>query len=301
MNKEITLGLIGCDTSDSLAFTRILNDPAHEHPVAGARITTAFSRKSSEFGLSQSRMSSLVKELREKWGVAMVDTPEEVAAICDGILITSSDGRIHRDQFERIAPSGKPTFIDAPFALDAGTAREIFRLADAHELPLMSCSALRYAERLVELLNDTTEGSLFGADFYGPMPLQPPQPGLFGYGIHTIEMLFAAFGKGCAEVRASHNEDHELVTALWQDGRIGTVRGNRRGNDRFGGVIHRERGSHFVDIQSAHRSYHASLLDQVLAMLTTGVPPIDHEETVEIIRFIEASNESRRSGEQVPV
>lgn len=299
MSQEFTLGLIGCDTSHCVAFSRILNDPHNEHHVSGAKVTTAFPGGSPDFDLSISRVDGFVKELREDWNIQIVDTPEEVAEKCDGLLLTSVDARVHLEQFRKIAPSGKPTFIDKPLALEAETAREIFRIADDHDLLVMSCSSLRYADGLVDLLNDTTDGTLLGADFYGPMALQPTQPGLFWYGIHAVEMLFAAMGKGCTEVRACTNDDHDLITAIWKDGRIGTIRGNRTGNNKFGGVLHRQQGSHFVDLHGGGRPWYASLMEQVLAMFTTGEPPIDHEETIEIIRFIEAANESRETGKTI--
>lgn len=299
MSKEFNLGIVGCDTSHCVAFARILNDPHNEHHVSGAKVTTAFPGGSPDFDLSISRVDGFVKELREKWDVNIVDTPEEVGQSCDGILLTSVDGRVHLDQFKQIASSGKPIFIDKPFALNGQTAREIFRIADEKNIPLMSCSSLRYSDGLVELLNDSTDGSLFGADFYGPMALQPTQPGFFWYGIHTVEMLFSSMGKGCAEVLVQTNDNHDLATGTWKDGRIGTIRGNRAGNNKFGGVIHREKASHFVDVYAGGRPYYASLLEQILAMFNTGEPPIDHEETVEIVRFIEAANESRESGKAV--
>lgn len=299
MNKEYNLGIVGCDTSHCVAFARILNDPHNEHHVSGARITAAFPGGSPDFDLSISRVEGFVQELGEKWQVEMVDSPEEVAEKCDGVLLTSVDGRAHLDQFSKIAPARKPTFIDKPFALQAATAREMFRIARESNIPLMSCSSLRYADGLVEVLNDSTDGAVFGADFHGPMAIQPTQPGLFWYGIHTVEMLFASMGKGCSEVTVQTHDDHDIVVGVWGDGRMGTIRGNRVGNNKFGGVVHRERASHWVDVYASGRPYYASLLEQILLMFNTGAAPIDADETVEIIRFIEAANESRETGKTV--
>jgi hypothetical protein len=80
---------------------------------------------------------------------------------------------------------------------------------------------------------------------------------------------------------------------FWEDGRIGTVRGNRRGNNSFGALVHREKGTPFVDVNSSTKPYFASLLAHVMAMFTTGQTPVDLQETWQIIRFIEAVNESR--------
>lgn len=301
MSKEFNLGVVGCDTSHCVAFTRILNDSTNEHHVPGAKITTAWPGGSPDFDLSISRVDGFVKELRDDWQINIVDTPEEVAENCDAILLTSVDGRIHQEQFERIATFGKPIFIDKPFSLKVDQAREMFALAQEKNIPLMSTSSLRFADGLVEVLEDKSEGTVFGADFYGPMVIQPTQPGYFWYGIHVVEMLFATLGKGCVEVTVQTNDNHDLIVGTWADGRIGTIRGNRLGNNKFGGVIHRETGSRFVDVYASGKPYYANLLEQILLMLNSGKSVLDSEETVEVIRFIQAANESRETGKTIRI
>ena len=39
--KEIRIGLIGLDTSHVTAFTKIINDPKAEGPLANARVTAS--------------------------------------------------------------------------------------------------------------------------------------------------------------------------------------------------------------------------------------------------------------------
>ncbi len=299
MEKIWNLGIVGCDTSHSVAFARILNDAANPHHVAGAKVTVAWPGGSPDFELSITRVPEFVKELREEWGVEMVDSPEKVAARCDGVLLTSVDGRVHLEQFRKIAGAGKPVFIDKPLALEAEEAREIFGIAREKGISVMSSSSLRFCDGMAEVLRDEADGGIVGADFYGPMALQETQPGFFWYGIHAVEMLFAALGRGCVEVTVRADEKHDFLVGVWGDGRIGTVRGNRVGNQKFGGVVHREKGSRFVDVYASGRPYYASLLEQVLLMFRTGKAIVAAEETVEIIRFIQAANESRETGKTV--
>ncbi len=298
MTKEMKLGLIGCDTSHCVAFARILNDPKNEHHIKGPAIAVAFPGGSPDFELSISRVDGYTKELRDDLNVRIVDSPEAVAEASDAILLTSVDGRVHLEQFRKIAPYKKPVYIDKPFALKGGDAKEIFDLAQQHGIPLMSCSALRYADGFQEVLRDADNGEVIGADLYGPMAIQPTQPGLFWYGIHTVEMLFASMGRGCSRVTVTSNDDHDFVVGLWSDGRIGTVRGNRKGNNKFGGIVHREKGSRFVDAYKG-RPYYVGLMEAILSMFQSGKQPIDPEVTVEIVRFIEAANQSRESGQPV--
>ncbi len=299
MTHDLKIGIIGLDTSHAPAFAKLLNDPNDPHHVPGGRVTAAFPGGSPDFKLSFSRVAGFTKELREQHGVCMVDSPEAVAEQCDAILLESVDGRVHPAQFQRVASSGKPTFVDKPFAVSLEDARTMADLARKFTIPLMSCSALRYAEGLGQVLADESNGSIMGADFYGPMAIEPTQPGLFWYGIHTVEMLFATLGKGCQSVTPTTNYDYELIVGLLTDDRMGTIRGNRKGNDSFGGLVHREKGAQFVDVYSNPKPYYASLLERVMKMFTARVAPIDIQETLEIIRFIEAANESRATGKPV--
>lgn len=295
----IKIGMIGCDTSHCAAFTELLNDTGHPHHVPGGRVVCAYAGGSPDFELSISRVPRVVEVLQDRFGVAMRTTPESVAEEADAILLTSVDGRVHLEQFERIAPFGKPVFIDKPFAVDAESAREMFSLARKHQVGLMSCSSLRYSDVLRDVLSEEATGAVIGADFFGPMLLQATQPGLFWYGIHTVEMLYRTLGTGCCEVRAVRSESHELVTGRWRDGRIGIIRGNRLGNKQFGGIVHRDQGSRYVNLAESRRPNYAGLLEAVLRVFQGEQSPIPEEETVEVIRFIEAANQSRGSGDLI--
>jgi predicted dehydrogenase len=241
--NTINLGLIGLDTSHVLHFTRLLNDTGHEYHVAGGKVITAYPGGSPDFELSHSRVGGYTAQLRDEFGVVMVDSPEAVAEASDAILLESVDGRVHLEQFRRIASYGKPVFIDKPLTVRADEAEEIVSIAKTEGIPVMSSSALRFAEGMKAATAQTELGEIIGADCYGPMAFEATQPGYFWYGIHSIEMLYTLLGRGCAEISVRANDHHDVITAVWQDGRIGTIRGNRRGNDKFGAIAHRERGS----------------------------------------------------------
>jgi predicted dehydrogenase len=131
------------------------------------------------------------------------------------------------------------------------------------------------------------------------MAIEPPIPGFFWYGIHSVEMLYAALGKGCVQVRTLTTPDYDLIIGKWADGRIGTVRGNRTGNQQFGATLHFTKGSRSVDVYANPKPYYASLLEKVMQWFQTGKADIEMEETLELIRFIEAANESRETGQPV--
>ena len=293
--SRLKIGMIGLDTSHVVAFTELLNDARHPYHVPGGQVVAAFPGGSPDFELSASRVEGFTAKLRDEFGVSIVDSPEAVAEASDAVLLESVDGRVHLEQFRRIVSYGKPVFIDKPLAVRSDEANEIYRLAEQHGVPVMSSSALRYAEALTAAVADDSLGGVIGADVFGPMAIQPTQPGLFWYGIHMADMLFTVLGGDCVEVSATTTEQHDVVVGTWADGRIGTIRGNRSGNNKFAASLHREQGSVFVDVSTHPKPYYASLLERIMEMFTTGVPPIRPEETLRLIRFLEAANESRET------
>lgn len=293
--------MLGLDTSHVIYFARILADPKAPGHVSGARVTVAFPGGSSDFALSDTRVAGFTDELRSDFGVEMVDSPEAVAERCDLLFIESVDGRVHRDLFERTLRYGRPTFIDKPFATSLVDAQAMVTAAASAGVPLMSCSSLRYASTLRAALADESAGMLLGVDTYGPMTLQPTQPGLFWYGIHCIEMMVTALGAGFQRVAASRVGRHELVTAIRNDGRVATFHGVHGGSPHFGAVLHRENGVQLVDASASDPPFYACLLRVVVESLSRGCSDVPADEMLEIVRIIEAANASIEHGGIVEV
>ena len=296
---ELRIGLIGLDTSHAIAFTKRLNDVNDPEHVRGGRVVAAFAGGSPDFELSISRVGGFTKQLEGEFDVQIMVSPEAVAEAVDLVFIISADARVHREQFARTARFRRPTFIDKSFALTSADAQEIFRLAREANVPVMSCSALRYAEHLIAALGDSSAGPIVGCDVFGPMEIQPTQPGLFWYGIHTVETMNRVMGRGCKYVRCETSENADVVTGVWNDGRMATVRGLRKSHTRFAATIHREKDYQYVDLSGGKRSYYAGMLEAIMRSLPNGNSDVAPEDTLEIIRFIEAANESRETGKVV--
>lgn len=290
--SPLRLAMIGLDTSHATAFTELLHDRAHPHHVEGARVLSALPGGSPDFALSIDRVAGFTRELQQTYSVAMVTSIAALAGECDAVLLESVDGRVHREQFAEVAEWGVPVFIDKPLAITSGDAAAIADLAARRRVPVMTASALRFATPLCDVLNDRSGGAVIGADMYGPMLLQEKSPGYFWYGIHAAEMLYATLGQGCRSVEARRSGDIDIIIATWKGGRTGTIRGNRTGNGSFGGTVHRETSSRAFDVAKAGKPFYASLLEVVIPFLQGGVAPVPMDESVEIIRFLEAANES---------
>jgi predicted dehydrogenase len=301
-NSELKIGMIGLDTSHAPAFARCFNKTDHAEHIAGGRVTVGYPGGSKDFDLSINRLEGYTKQLREEFGVSIVDSPEAVAEQADLVFIMTCDGRAHRGLFERVAKFGKPTFIDKPMATSAADAAEMFRRAKENGVTLMSCSSLRYAEPLVEALDHCADlGTIAGCDVFGPMEIHPPLPGLFWYGIHSVEMVNRIMGRGCKQVWVTTIKDGDVMTLAYEDGRVAVVRGLRKGHHKFGATIHREKGPQLVNASETKRSYYASLLDAVMRSLPKGHSDVEQDDTMEIMRILEAGNKARETGMVVKV
>lgn len=297
----IRIGLAGIDNTRVVAFAKLLmeDEEGNEH-IDGATFAAAWpGQPSMDFAMSYARYDRFLGELRDHFGVPMLDSLDEAAERVDAWMLEAVDGRGREELFGRLIAYGKPIFVDKPFALDSRTASHMMRQAESAGVPVMSCSALRYAGRLIEILDDSSLGPVEGADFHGPMELEPTQPGYFWYGIHTAEMLVRTLGPGCIAVTAKRTATSDVAFAEWEDGRTGVLRGFRTGNEGFGGVIHRDRGVIHIDDLSAGTPYLTTLMKEVVAFFRSGVPPINPEETLAIIRLLEAANESVQSGRRI--
>jgi len=292
-----TIGLIGLDTSHVVAFTKLLNDPKNEHHVAGGKVICGFPGGSPDFEASISRVEGFTKQLSEEFGLEILDSPAAVAEKCDYVFIESVDGRVHLEQFRETLPFKKPTFIDKPLAVKSSDAREIYKLAADAGIPLISASGVRYDEGISAALASPPEGAteVRGADIFGPMQIQPTQPGLYWYGIHTVDALNRIMGGGCKKVQTDASEHAHIVTGEWADGRVATVRGNRGCHSGFGVTIHWDNGPQFIKLAPS-KPWYASMLDAVMPSLATGKVDINPADTIEVIRLIEAANESADHG-----
>lgn len=294
--KPCRIGMAGLDTSHVPAFATLLHDAAHEHHVPGARITAAFPGGSPDFDLSINRVENFTGELRDKHGVEIVDSLGALQGKCDAIMLESVDGRVHLEQFREVAAWGLPVFIDKPLTVSLPEAKEIARIAAESNTRVTSASAIRFAETFRLALEAGGDEPVIGGDFHGPMFFVEKCPGYFWYGIHSVEMLFAAMGPGCREVLAVHEEQHDVLVGRWADGRLGSVRGNRAGNHNFGGVIHRTSKSFAFDVSSGKKPFYASLLEKVIPFFLAGSEVVSTDEMVEVIGFLDAANQSRATG-----
>ena len=290
--SELKVGMIGLDTSHVSAFVKLLNNPTNEFHVPGVRIVKAFPGGSSKFSLSANRVEGFTKELKEA-GIEIVDSIEALAGL-DAYFLESVDGDQHLEQFKVLAEFGKPVYIDKPLACNYADAKAIVDLAKAKNVPLMSCSSIRYALGINDLKKEE-DTEVFACQAFGPMNLLDDYRDYFWYGIHSTEIVFAMLGKGCESVQVIPTQHADLLFGRWEDGRIGSILGNRNGVWEFGCTITTDKHQRQA-VASGAVPYYSMLLKEVVPFFQTGKSPLDIEETLNIIAFLEAASRSRAAG-----
>jgi hypothetical protein len=293
MDSTLKVGMVGLDTSHCPTFTKLINDETHPFHIPGARVVGAYPGWSAALSVSRDRVAGFTAQMRDELGVEIYETIPALAADVDAILLESCDGRQHREQFAELAV-GKPVYVDKPLATTTEDARAIIELADETGTPLMSCSSLRYAAGIADLV---VEGPVVSCEAFGPAAILEDFPGLFWYGVHSAEVLFAKMGPGCREVECLERGDTDVVIGTWEDGRVGVLRGTRFEKGAFGCVVHSDQGA-ACGLARHDPPYYALMLEQVMTFFKTGVSPIDIQETWEIVAFLEAAGKSRALGGQ---
>lgn len=283
------VGIIGLDTSHSLAFTKGLNGSSSELSKSGYRVTAAYPYGST-IEVSTSRIPGYIEQVKP-FGVKIVDSISGLLAEVDYILLETNDGNPRLAQAREVIEAGKPMFIDKPVAASLEDVQEIYQLAEMRRVPIFSTSSLRYMKTIQDAISGKV-GRILGADTFSPATLEPHHPDLYWYGIHGVESLIALMGVGCKEVRRIYAEGTDIVVGTWSDGRIGTFRGKRTGKHTYGGTAYGEKG----DLTLGPYDGYDGLLSKIIEFFDSGESPVDKNETLEIYRFMTAADISKARG-----
>lgn len=284
------IGIIGLDTSHSVAFTELLNDPNAAEDLRGFSVVAAYPYGSRDIEVSVNMIAPNTEKIKAL-GVEVVDSIQELLSRVDFVLLESNDGRVHLEQALEVFKAGKPVFIDKPVAASLADAVSIFEAAKHYGVPVFTSSSLRFMESAQEVVRGKV-GKVNGADVYSPARLEKTHPDLFWYGVHGVETLFTIMGTGCERVTRTTNNDFDIVVGTWKGDRFGTFRGLRRGKNGYGGTAFGDEGIAVIGPFSGYRS----LVVEIAKFFRTGIAPVSPEETLEIFAFMEAADESKRGG-----
>jgi predicted dehydrogenase len=298
-NGPIKVGIIGLDTSHVIAFTEDLNDPSNKDHVAGLQVVAAYKGGSPEVESSWSRVDKFTAELRDKWKIEIVNDIPTLCSKVDAVLLESVDGRKHLEQVKPVFAAHKPVFIDKPMAGSYKDGKEIAELGKAAGVPWFTASSNRFWEETERLKKPEGIGHVLAFDVLGVTSREPHVPALFWYGVHAVEMLYQLMGPGCESVTMQVSGNQDVVVGKWKDGRLGVIRGFSSGLYAFSITVYGDKG--VLHSEQKPETYRA-LLTEIAKFFKTGIAPIDPNESLEILAFMEAADLSKaRGGVAVPL
>ncbi|WP_327632872.1 gfo/Idh/MocA family oxidoreductase [Kribbella sp. NBC_00482] len=272
--NPVRFGLVGTDSPHAVSFTKLFADGT----VAGGQVVAAWSGEPrDDFPLS-SRGVANARTLAEL-GVALLDTPEQVAEQADVILIVEADARTHAGLFHRVAPAGKPVYVDTRFAMTSDEARSMLETAGTL---VLAGSPKRFTPEFQRCLRAEP---VLTADLTGPLPTQPGHPGLSWYGVHLVDLAVAALGPGCERVQL-HDD---VLTLTWPDGRQARLSGPAEWEPVTRGRLHSATGEQSFELVAGEPML-AGLLTALVAAAHDHHPTVPAPEILDIVAIIEAGN-----------
>ncbi len=290
--KVIRVGIIGLDTSHSIAFAETLNAANAPADVAHCRVVAAYPRGSADIKSSVERIPGYTEKIKTL-GVEIVDSIDELLKRCDAVLLETNDGRPHLEQLIPCLKAGKRTFIDKPISASLADAQKMYALSKELNVPIFTSSALRFAKPTLQ-----ARAGEFGKPkscwTTSPASTEATHPLLYWYGIHGCESLFTVLGSGCEKVTCQKVDNKIVARGVWKDGRTGEF----REGSGYVGKVTTEKGEFDVGNFEGYRP----LVVEIVKFFRTGEVPVSPEESLEIYAFMSAAEESlKQNGKEVSI
>ncbi len=290
LSDEVKIGLIGLDTSHSPAFTKIINN-AENPKMQGFRVAFAYPYGSTKIEASASRIPQYITEIKAL-GIQVVDTLAALVDASDVVMLMTNDGTLHLEQLLPVLKAKKPVFIDKPVAARLVDVIRIFDAVEQSGVPMFSSSPLRYLEGAQKVRYQNAVGTVIGADAYSPQKAEPSHTDLYWYGIHGVEILYTMMGTGCEYVQRITEKEQDLIIGKWNDGRIGTYKGDLQTRQFYGGTAFGTTGVLSVGPFTGYQP----LVEVIIQFFRDKKVPVEPKETLEIYTFMEAADESKKQG-----
>ena len=228
----------------------------------------------------------------EKFNIRKAATIEQVIEECDCLVVLSPDNvERHEDLTKLPLASGKPVYVDKPFAESLASGKRMVHRAEAHDTPLMSSSALRF---------DSTVDAALGAIAGQPVNMVCTRgPGVWEiYAIHQVEPIVTLMGTGASRVMQCGNGSNQIMVIEYADqGRAVLAQ-----SPGFPFQFDVQYGDDGVFVADEMSDFFPRFIEAMLRFFDTGEPQAPADQTLEIAAILEAGIEALKTpGEWVTV
>ncbi len=283
--KTLRIGAIGTDSSHLPEFTRRING-LHDQGLSACRVTAFYD--AGHHGMPAADVRKWQSTTLDM-GAVQVASQDSLLDQVDGVMVLAVDGRRHAELALPSLRRGLPTYIDKPLTCDLHQALSILTAARSSKARCYSASSLRFAAELGQL-DRSKLGTLLAIDAFGPGELNDAMPGVFFYGVHTVEMVDAIWGPGVKRVRAVRATDRDLMDLEYHDGRHAHLRLERKGCYDFGATVHGDKAIAAFKVDFA--DVYNRLVAGMVRFFEGGPAPAELRDIVENIAVMQAANES---------
>lgn len=284
----IRIGMIGADSTHTEAWTQLVNLP--DSPLFGrAQVVKLWGEDGEQ-----------AREKAQQWQIpAVVASPAEALTDVDLAMVVNRYGDDHTEHARLAIRAGLPTFVDKPFANDMADVHSLVNLSTERDVPLMSCSALRYAGEIQDLqermagfgaLNCAVVSGAAAGDFPDPRALHP-----FFYGIHAVELLHTLLGGGAEAVTTKRTERCDIGLVHYADGRQGVINLLHETPGLYHGAVFGAEGWGEADVVDGDRFY-TETLTRIIQMAASGESSLPIAWTVEVMAMMTALVRSAEEG-----
>ncbi|MEK3888013.1 Gfo/Idh/MocA family oxidoreductase [Bacillus sp. FSL K6-3431] len=218
-----------------------------------------------------------------QYQVQMLSSIEELVEKSDYIVVLSPDHPEHHERLARLPlMSGKPVYMDKTFSSNLDSGIRMFELANKHDTPLFSSSALRFAKELSDYPNDSVHREALEY-------IATTGPGTYdNYSVHQYEMIVSQMGPGSKQIKSLSSNNSSLLVIEYDDGRQASFSQMQHAPFQVNLQFKNGQG---VWIQECTDMF-TRLIDSILVFFETGIPPVPKEETLEIIALIDAGKKA---------
>ena len=227
-------------------------------------------------------------EYCRKYGVGKAGSMEQVIEECDCLVVLSPDNvERHEDLTKLPLASGKPVYVDKPFAESLASGKRMVDRANDYKTPLMSSSALRFDSTVENALKTIGDQPV---NFVGTRG-----PGVWAiYAIHQVEPMVTILGTGAERLMQCGVGDNQIMVIEYPDSRRAIF--NQIPNHGFQFSV--QYGESGVLVVNDMPDFFPRFIEAMLKFFDTGESVIPLEQTLEIAAILEAGTAALKTPNQ---
>lgn len=213
--------------------------------------------------------------------VPWFNKPAKLAYEVDALMVLApGNPELHLPLFRKVVAAGKPIYVDKPSAHNARTLAKMFELADKHNVPMQTTSALRYTAVQAKVAELEPGAVKHITTWGGGRSFEE-------YGIHPTEMAVSCLGSNVESLMCRQNGNAWQLLVNFAGGKTATIQTIVEAQSSFCGSLVTDK--EVIHIQPDMSRLFIDAAAAVLSFLKSGVPNIPREESLAVRRILDAA------------